>query len=132
MKKLVVMLVAFAAFTTVGMYANDTTSDIETNAAIFAPKVNSFCMAIAKGDVATVKKMIELGEDVNRRSNGMTPSMYAARYNHVDILELLIANGANLKTKCSRGHTALKYAQLSNAENAAEVIKKELAKKKKR
>ena len=91
--------------------------------------VNDFCMAIIKGDLAAVEKFIELGENVNEQSNGMTPAMYAARYNRVDILKALIVHGANLKAKCIKGHHALKYAELSGANEAAEVIKAHLAKK---
>ena len=38
-------------------------------------KVNPFCIAIAKGDLDTVKKMIQFGENVNKSSNGKTPLM---------------------------------------------------------
>lgn len=78
-------------------------------------QVNPFCTSIAKGDIETVKKLIELGEDVNRKSNGMTPSMYAARYNRVEILKLLLDHGAKLNARSDKGMTALKYAKQSNA-----------------
>lgn len=79
------------------------------------PAVSPFCMSIVKGDIETVKKLIELGTDVNQKSNGMTPAMYAAKYNKVEILKLLVEKGANLKLKSDQGHKAIKYAQLSNA-----------------
>ncbi|WP_223032884.1 ankyrin repeat domain-containing protein [Hanstruepera marina] len=88
-----------------------------------------FHMSIVKGDVETVQKLIELGADVNEKWNGLTPAMYAAKYNRTDVLVVLIDNGANLKTKCDKGHTALEYAELSNAQAAKNVIKKELKKK---
>jgi len=94
-------------------------------------KVNAFCLSIAKGDIETVKKLITLGEDVNQKSNGMTPLMYAARYNKCDILKLLIANGAELKTKSPQGFTALKYAKLSSAGKAI-VFLEEVSDNKKR
>lgn len=84
--------------------------------------LNTFCKAIMKGDVDTVKKLIELGEDVNKKSLGLTPAMFAARYNKAEILELLIAHGANLKIKSDRGFTAKKYAELSNAVDALAVL----------
>lgn len=80
--------------------------------------VNPFCLSIAKGDLVTVKKLIELGNDVNEKSNGMTPAMYAARYNRVEILKLLVENGAKLDVKSDQGFRAIKYAQLSNAKEA--------------
>lgn len=83
----------------------------------------SFCKAIIKGDLETVKKMIELGEDVNQKSLGMTPAHFAARYNQAEILQVLIDNGANLNRKCDKGYTVRKYAEISNAEDALEVLK---------
>ncbi|SFS67172.1 Ankyrin repeat-containing protein [Zhouia amylolytica] len=92
------------------------------------PNVGPFCMAIVNGDVETVKKLIELGADVNQKSsNGMTPAMFAARYNRCEILQLLIAKGADLKVKDSKfGRTALKYAELSKATKAHKIIKEAL------
>src|SRR5690606_29442122 len=60
--------------------------------------VSTFSMSIVKGDFETVKKLIEFGADVNATSNGMTPAMFAARYNRADILKLLVGHGAELKT----------------------------------
>lgn len=85
-------------------------------------EINSFCNAIVKGDFDAVKKMIELGEDVNRKSLGMTPAIFAARYNKVEILKLLIANGADLSRKSDNGWTIKKHAELSNAKDALAVI----------
>lgn len=79
--------------------------------------------AIAKGDVDTVKKFIEYGADVNEKSNGMTPLMIAARYNQVAIIKLLVEKGANLKLTDDKGLSALKYAELSNATQAADTIR---------
>lgn len=80
--------------------------------------VSPFCQSIAKGDLETVKKLIELGTDVNQKSNGMTPAMYAARYNRVEILKLLVEKGAKLDVKSDKGYKAIKYAELSNAKDA--------------
>lgn len=79
--------------------------------------------AISKGDIATAKKLIDYGADVNEKCNGMTPLMMAARYNNVEIINLLLEHGAELRTKCSKGFTALKYAELSNATLAVEALK---------
>ncbi len=89
---------------------------------VSAFEINSFCKAIMKGDIDIVKKMIALGEDVNQKSLGKTPSHYAARYNKPEILKLLIANGANLKARCDKGYTVKKHAELSGAQEALEVI----------
>ncbi|MEM0578619.1 ankyrin repeat domain-containing protein [Flavobacterium polysaccharolyticum] len=75
-------------------------------------------VAIYKGDLEFIKKLIEFGADVNEKSYGLTPLMIAARYNKVEIMKLLIAKGAKVEEKTSFGADALKYAQLSNAKEA--------------
>ncbi|MEM1260351.1 MAG: ankyrin repeat domain-containing protein [Bacteroidota bacterium] len=94
-----------------------------------AEKPSPFCAAIMKGDMEAVKKMISQGEDVNQKSMGMTPAHYAARYNKPEILELLIQNGANLKKRSDDGYTAKRYAELSNATEAMDVIKNSIKKR---
>jgi ankyrin repeat protein len=81
--------------------------------------ITPLCTAISKGDVATVKKFVEYGADVNEKSNGMTPLMMAARYNNLEIIRLLMDHGADVKAQNENGFTALKLAQLSNAHEAA-------------
>ncbi|TLP80972.1 ankyrin repeat domain-containing protein [Maribacter sp. ACAM166] len=85
-------------------------------------EINSFCKAVMQGDVLTVKRLIDLGEDVNQKSLGMTPVMFAARYNKVEVLRLLINHGADLKIKSNQGFSVKRYAELSNATEASEVI----------
>jgi len=85
-------------------------------------EINAFCKAIIQGDIDLVKKMISLGEDVNQKSLGKTPSHFAARYNQPEILELLIHNGANLKKRCDQGYTVKKYAELAQAKEVLKVI----------
>lgn len=87
-----------------------------------APQVSPFCLAIVKGDLDTVKKMIEFGTDVNEKSQGMTPLMYAARYNRVEIIKLLVNKGAKIKTKNDKGYNAMKYAEFSNAKEAIAIL----------
>ncbi|KKN84672.1 hypothetical protein LCGC14_0286390 [marine sediment metagenome] len=84
--------------------------------------ISSFCKAVIQGDLETVERLIDLGEDVNQKSLGMTPAMFAARYNKVDILKVLITNGADLNMQSSQGYTAKRYAELSNAAEALEVL----------
>ncbi len=92
-------------------------------------KLSPFCMAILKGDFDTVKKLVDLGADVNAKSIGMTPAMYAAKYNRVKILKFLISRGAKLKVKSDVGYTAKRYAELSNATDAMLLIENVLEKK---
>jgi len=76
------------------------------------------CIAIQKGELDMVKKLIEYGVDVNEKSFGMTPLMVAARYNKTEIIKLLLEKGARQNEKDEKGFTALKYAQLSYAKEA--------------
>ena len=73
-----------------------------TKANFYSYKVNSFCKLIQMGDYAAVKALIEAGEDVNKKSNGLTPLMFAARHNKADIANLLIKSGAKLNLKSDK------------------------------
>ncbi|UGU15528.1 ankyrin repeat domain-containing protein [Sinomicrobium kalidii] len=128
MKKTALILagIAMVTFTNTSLASNERPYDNYKVEVTKIPNVSPFCLAISKGDITTVKKLIELGTDVNQKSRGMTPLMYAARYNKVEIIKLLIANGAKLKVKDDKGFTALKHAELSNATEAATLIKEAL------
>jgi ankyrin repeat protein len=123
MKKTIIYLgLALVAFSNVTV-ANtvDTASKFEL---VSSAKTNTpLGLAICKGDVAAVKKFLEYGASVNEISNGMTPLMIAARYNNVEIIKLLIEKGADVKVKDEKGITALKYAEASNAKEAAAAIR---------
>ncbi len=124
MRKTILITAAAMMLAVSGVYAekssnNDLTATINLEE---TRGLNSFCKAIMQGDYDTVKRMIELGEDVNEKSLGMSPAIFAARYNKAEILELLIENGADLKVKCDKGFTAKKHAELSGANDALAVI----------
>lgn len=125
MKKTFLTLSTAFLMVVTAVQANGLNSETSNSSAISieAVGINPFCKAILQGDIDTVKKLIDLGEDVNQKSVGMTPAMFAARYNKAEILKLLIENGANLKAKSDKGQTAKKIAELSNAKDALEVIK---------
>ncbi|GAA4963464.1 ankyrin repeat domain-containing protein [Algibacter aquimarinus] len=131
MKKTIIISAIALCFSIVSVNATPLTSTVETYETVAALKVNSFCVSIAKGDIETVKKLIIRGEDVNEKSNGMTPVMYAAKFNRTEILKLLISQGADLKAKSDKGMTAAKYAELHGAKDAAVIIKKTLSEAKK-
>lgn len=127
MKKSVIITAIALCFSIVTVNAKTTTEDIINTNVEFVFKVNSFCVSIAKGDLETVQKLIERGADVNEKSNGMTPAMYAAKFNRTDILKLLISKGANLKAKSAKKMTALKYAELHGATDAVAILKDAIA-----
>ena len=121
MKKSIVYLgVALIAFSNVSFASNEISP--KTNFTTFY-NVTPLCVAISKGEIEIVKKFIEYGASVNEKSNGMTPLMVAARYNNAEIINYLISKGADVKVKDEKGYTALKYAELSGATKAIEVLK---------
>ena len=129
MKKTIIIS-AIALCSSMGIVnATSTNLNGENNSLESVFKVNSFCVFIAKGDIETVEKLLALGEDVNQKSDGMTPVMYAAKYNRIEILKLLIAKGANLKMKSDKKMTASDYAKLHGATEAYNIIVDMLLKK---
>ena len=131
MRKTILTSAALCLLAVSGIYAvyNSTINEPSTELiASVTYDVNPFCKAIMTGDIDTVKKLIDLGADVNEKSVGMTPAMFAARYNKPEILKLLIEDGANLRVKSSKGYTAKKFAQMSNATEALAVIESAMKK----
>lgn len=122
MKKTIIILgLALVAFSNVAVATN--TSTVATSTEILNYGNSPLCNAILKGDLATVKKFVEYGADVNEMSNGLTPLMFAARYNKIEILKYLVEKGADKKIKDERGLTALKYAENSKSTEALEFLK---------
>ena len=132
MKKSIIISAIALCFSLGTVNATPSTSIPNTLENVRYFKVNSFCVSIALGDIDTVMKLLSLGEDVNQTSNGMTPAMYAAKFNRTEILELLIIHGADLKAKNSKKMTAAKYAEIHGATDAVLIIKETLAEKKKK
>ncbi len=112
-KTIIILGLALVAFTSLA--EAKTVLKVRTSTEVVAYDNSPLCMAIMKGDLLTVKKFIEYGAKVNEESNGMTPLMFAARYNKVDILKYLLEKGADKKIKDQNGLTALKYAENSKA-----------------
>lgn len=124
MKNSVIILgVALVAFANVSMAANHTTTVKENPIVVANYDATPLNVAVLKGDIEVVKKFIEYGANVNEKSDDMSPLMTAARYNKVEILKVLLANGARPLDKNEKGYTALKYAELSNATEAIAILK---------
>ncbi len=127
MKKTIVYLgMALVTFTNAAIAS--TTGSTTAITAEARPNVTPLCAAISKGDIATVKKFVEYGADVNEKSNDMSPLMIAARYNNVEIIEFLLSKGADMNFKNESGMTAMKCAISSNAKDAAIMLRKAGAK----
>ena len=124
MKKSIVYLgVALVAFANVSFASNLNSFSVSKIKVEINESITPLSVAISKGDLESVKKFIEYGADVNEKSNGMSPLMVAARYNKTEIIKFLISKGARLNEKDENGFTALKYAELSNATEAVQLLK---------
>lgn len=123
MKKTIIILgIALIGFT--NLAGASTVSKVATSMSTGIVDGNSpLCNAILKGDLATVKKFVEYGANVNEMSNGLTPLMFAARYNKIEILKYLLEKGADKDIKDERGNTAMKYAEFSKSVEAIEFLK---------
>ena len=87
----------------------------------------SIHQAVAEGDIEAVKRHLNAGTDVNEKEKNatinwrkgtseivFTPLHYAAKNYHMEIAELLIANGAGINEMCGQGFTPLDYLEVDN------------------
>lgn len=121
--KKTIIILGLSLVTFANVSAANTDQTFSTSKEIVNYNNTPLCNAIIKGDLATVKKFVEYGSDVNEMSNGLTPLMLAARYNKVDILKYLLEKGADKQIKDERGNTALKYAEFSKSQEALNYLK---------
>ena len=97
-------------------------------------KKDALRIAAIKGNINAVKNHIDTGTDLNARDNrGITPLMWATNWGHEEIVELLIAAGAdvNAKEESDRGLTALDIATNMFKSKIVEILKKHGGKTKK-
>ncbi len=75
-----------------------------------APDI-SIQVAVIGGDIKAVRYHLTAGTDVNVKVDGeITPFHCAVHRGHKEIIELLIANSANVNAKMERGETPLDWA----------------------
>lgn len=65
--------------------------------------------AAARGDLSTVKEMLEKGAPVDDQTDGTTPLQAAAWHGHADAVQCLLAAGANVNATDAQGWTPLHY-----------------------
>jgi len=124
MKKSIICLgIALVTFSNFSFASNENQSNKSEIATLYS-STTPLCIAISKGENDFAKKIIEYGASYTEKSNGMTPLMVAARYNNTEIVEYLLAKGVSVTEKDDKGYTALKYAELSGAKEAAALLKK--------
>jgi uncharacterized glyoxalase superfamily protein PhnB len=73
--------------------------------------------ALSTGDLGVIKTLVDqnpeaLDRRMSRFEHGLTPLHFAIERKRHDILELLIALGADLEAEDRRGHTAMVFAML--------------------
>jgi ankyrin repeat protein len=117
MKKLTVVLVVAVLFGFTNLQAHNKSESSTSIETIKKNKISPLCLAIAKGDMEGFNKLLELGADLDRKSNGMLPVHYAARYNRVAMMQSLIKAGADTNRTCDKGYSVKKHAALSNADD---------------
>jgi ankyrin repeat protein len=77
----------------------------------------------AEGSLDKVKELVELGYNINRKSNNdSTAIMFAAKNNHLDVAKYLIANGANPSQKNTNGSSAISLAKKNNYEEMLKIL----------
>jgi len=123
MKKSAVVLALALGFSICNVNASNNVLASEVTNVIAKPEeVSPLCKAVAIGDTEEVKRLLNNGVDVNAKSNGMMPIHYAAKFNRVDVIRVLIKAGSKLHKPCDEGYTALRHAEKTNAIDAAEFL----------
>ena len=82
------------------------------------------CQAIRKNEATNVKALIAAGMDVNKRNflSNQTPLILAAQYGNKEIINTLIAAGADLQVSDIQKKTALDYAKTNGHFGASKII----------
>ena len=125
MKKSVVVLALALGFSVANLNALNKVTSLET--AVNVKKnveVSPLCKAVAIGDIAAVRILIKQGADVNLKSNGLRPIHYAAKYNRVELIKVLLTAGSEVHATCDNGYTALGHAKNANATDAVLFLKR--------
>jgi len=80
--------------------------------------------ATKKGEIETVKRLLDNGADVETRDSKFNSSllMWAAHEGHADILELLIQKGAIIDASKQDGQTALWFAAEKGQMETLEIL----------
>lgn len=123
MKKTAIVLALALGFSISNVNAFHHANHLSSATAVVS-EITPLCKAVATGDMDAVERLINNGADVNQKSNGMLPIHYAARYNRVDMIKVLITAGSEIHSPCDKGLTALRHAEKTNATEAAQFLKR--------
>jgi len=84
--------------------------------------VSTDLMSAYKGNLSRVKSLIENGNAQGRFGQGLTLLHAAAAGGHTAIVELLLTNGLDVRSKTQAGYTALHHAAAGNHREVAELL----------
>lgn len=83
--------------------------------------VTPLCVATAYGNLPILSCLVENGADINAATNsvrGHTPLMFAVHENHIDAVNYLLDQGADVNVQQESGYTALHIAAATGYFNA--------------
>jgi ankyrin repeat protein len=125
MKKSAVVLALALGFSLSNLNAtNNLLSSDVTESYEITVGVSPLCKAVATGNISEVNRLIKVGADLDVKSNGMLPIHYAAKYNRVEIIKVLITAGSKIHATCDLGYTALGHAKKAKAKETAQFLKR--------
>lgn len=79
--------------------------------------------AAHEGDLATVKRLVASGADVNARDElESTPLHYATNQYHADVMKFLLETGADVNAQQNGDFTALHHAVVANGPEIARIL----------
>jgi len=84
--------------------------------------VSTDLMSAYKGNLSRVQSLIENGKAQKRFGQGLTLLHAAAAGGHTAIVDLLLTNGLDVRSKTQAGYTALHHAAAGNHREVAELL----------
>ncbi|KAI0839566.1 ankyrin repeat-containing domain protein [Hypoxylon sp. FL0890] len=98
---------------------------LERNPDVNAGRSAALKRACIEGNMGFVKRLIELGADINPGQFSITPLEYAAAKGRIDIIQLLLSSGANTERQWRISYVvAIALAMRNGHQAAAEVLKR--------
>jgi hypothetical protein len=107
---LLVSLAVLVAITLLNRYMNWLPTEKESLSPEAGDVRQAMLAAIAKGDKAVVQRLLSMNSNVNFTLNGTTPLHLAAEKGYPEIVQLLVAYGADFRKENAEGKTPLDVA----------------------
>jgi len=107
---LLVSLAVLVAITLLNRYMNWLPTEKESLSPEAGDVRQAMLAAIAKGEKAVVQRLLAMNSNVNFTLNGTTPLHLAAEKGYPEIVQLLVAYGADFRKENAEGKTPLDVA----------------------